>query len=162
MRTSNATKYLVLGFLILLNLALFFIPAVITRPFSHQAARPLLVAMAVKQYAPLLTALSMLGILLLVGMLWRRVSLWKKAILVLGVCLAAGAAVMARVDYFEWMFHPLLEAGFEPAETSKLDPSEMVMAVSFNQEARAYPIREMAYHHVLNDIVGGVPVVATY
>ena len=162
MNTTNATKYLAIGCLVVVNLALFFVPAVIIRPFSHQAARPLLVAMAVKQYAPLLTALSMVGILLLVGMLWRRVSLWKKAILVLGVCLAAGAAVMARVDYFEWMFHPLLEAGFEPAETSKLDPSEMVMTVGFGKAARAYPIRAMAYHHVLNDVVGGVPVVVTY
>ncbi len=162
MRTTNTTKYLALACLVLLNLALFFVPAVIIRPFSYQSPRFLVVAMAVKQYAPFLTVLSTLGILVLVGVLWRRVSLWKKAVLVLGVFLATGAAVMARVDYFEWMFHPLLAAGFEPAESSKLDTSEMVMTVAFGHEARAYPIREMAYHHVLNDVVGGVPIVVTY
>lgn len=146
----------------LLNLGLFFIPAFIIRPFAHQSARPLLVAMAVRQYAPWLTFFSTLGIVALVALLWRNVSLWKKAVLVLGVLLATGAAVMARVDYFEWMFHPLLAAGFEPAQTSKLDSSEMVMTVSFGTEARAYPIREMAYHHVLNDVVGGTPIVVTY
>jgi hypothetical protein len=28
--------------------------------------------------------------------------------------------------------------------------------------ARAYPIRSISYHHVVNDTVGGVPIVATY
>jgi len=26
----------------------------------------------------------------------------------------------------------------------------------------AYPVRLMAYHHVVPDVVGGVPIVATY
>jgi hypothetical protein len=38
----------------------------------------------------------------------------------------------------------------------------MVMAVKFGADTRAYPIVEMAYHHVLNDTVGGVPIVVTY
>jgi hypothetical protein len=38
----------------------------------------------------------------------------------------------------------------------------MILAVRIGAEARAYPIREMAYHHVLNDLVGGVPIAATY
>jgi len=159
---TNTTKSLLLAFLILLNVALFFIPAFIIRPFRAQSPGPLLVAMAVKQYAPVITVLSVLGVLFLVGSLWRSVSLWKQAVMVLGLCVAAGAAYMAHVDYFEWMFHPIRAAGFEPAETSKLGASEMVMTVSFAQDARAYPIREMAYHHVLNDVVGGVPVVVTY
>jgi Protein of unknown function (DUF3179) len=36
------------------------------------------------------------------------------------------------------------------------------MAIRCGGDARAYPISEMAYHHVLNDVVGGVPVTATY
>ena len=35
-------------------------------------------------------------------------------------------------------------------------------ACAFNGDARAYPIREMAYHHIVNDVVGGVPIAATY
>jgi hypothetical protein len=31
-----------------------------------------------------------------------------------------------------------------------------------NGDAVAYPVRQMAYHHLLNDAVGGVPVVSTY
>jgi hypothetical protein len=69
---------------------------------------------------------------------------------------------MARLNYFEWMFHPVDSAQFESASASKLDRGEMILAVRIGAEARAYPIREMAYHHVLNDVVGGVPIAATY
>ena len=31
-----------------------------------------------------------------------------------------------------------------------------------NGEAAAYPIRQLAYHHLVQDIVGGVPIVVTY
>ena len=73
------------------------------------------------------------------------------------------SAVMARLNYFEWMFHPVpRSAQFESASASKLDKSEMILAVRYGSDARAYPIREMAYHHVLNDVVGGVPVAVTY
>jgi hypothetical protein len=38
----------------------------------------------------------------------------------------------------------------------------MILAVRYSNDARAYPIREMAYHHILNDVVGGVPIAVTY
>jgi hypothetical protein len=69
---------------------------------------------------------------------------------------------MARINYFEWMFHPMDSPQFEAEAQSKLDSSEMIMAVRFGSDARAYPIREMAYHHIVNDMVGTVPVAVTY
>jgi hypothetical protein len=38
----------------------------------------------------------------------------------------------------------------------------MILAVRLGGEARAYPISQMAYHHVLNDVVAGVPIAVTY
>jgi hypothetical protein len=29
-------------------------------------------------------------------------------------------------------------------------------------EARAYPVRSLSYHHIVNDVIGGVPIAATY
>jgi hypothetical protein len=162
MRTNNLIPVLAFVLLVIATLCLFFIPAVIIRPFAPQSARGLDLAMAVRSLAPLWTLLTAGAALLVAVLLWRRVSRWSKAALVLGMCLASGAAVMARVDYFEWMFHPVPAPGFESADQAKLDPSEMVMAVRFGSDARAYPIRMMGYHHIVNDIVGGVPVVVTY
>lgn len=100
--------------------------------------------------------------LVLAVKLWAGGSRGKKVGLVLGVCLASAAAVMARVDYFEWMFHPVPAPGFQSAQDSQLDSGEMVMAVRFGDDARAYPIRAMAYHHVVNDVVNGIPITVTY
>jgi hypothetical protein len=43
-----------------------------------------------------------------------------------------------------------------------LRDDDMVLGMEANAESAAYPVRQMAYHHLVNDTVGGVPVVATY
>jgi hypothetical protein len=148
--------------LVCATLALFLIPALIIQPFRFQSPRGLLLAMAVRQHAPFWTLVTGGAAGAVAFALWWHISRWKKAVVVAGLCLTVAAAAMARVDYFEWMFHPVPVAGFEAAGSSKVDAAEMVMAVNFNGEARAYPIFEMAYHHVLNDVAGGVPVAVTY
>ena len=144
------------------GLSLFLIPAIIIRPFAYQSPGALTLAMATRQHAPLWTLVAALAAAMMAIVLWRRISSWKKPLVALALGLACAAAVMARVDYFEWMFHPVPAAGFEAADRATLDPSQMVMAVRLGADARAYPIRAMAYHHVVNDIVGGIPIAVTY
>ena len=145
-----------------IGLSLFLAPALIIRPFRFQSARALNFAMAVRQHAPIWSLAIAAGSVILAAILWRQVSLWKKVLLGAGICLVAASAAMSRVDYFEWMFHPVSVPGFEAADHAKLDSSEMVMAVRFGSDTRAYPIRAMAYHHVVNDVVGGIPIAVTY
>jgi hypothetical protein len=153
-----------LGFTLLVaaSFSLFFIPAFIIQPFRYQSPHGLVWAMTLRQHAPFWTAVFTAGAIVLAIVLWHRFSVWKRVALVLGLCLACAAAVMSRIDYFEWMFHPVPALGFESGDHAKLDSSEMVIAVRFGNDARAYPIREMAYHHVVNDVVGGVPIAVTY
>jgi membrane protease YdiL (CAAX protease family) len=146
----------------LTTIALFFIPAFIIRPFTHQAPRALLFAMAVRQRAPLSTLIADLVCLLFALAVWRTAGRWRKTLLAFTLLVVAFSAVMARLNYFEWMFHPIAGAEFLGQSESKLDPKEMVLAVRFGSEARAYPITQMAYHHVLNDVVAGVPIAVTY
>jgi hypothetical protein len=143
-------------------IALFFIPAFIIRPFRYQAPRALYIAIALRQRAPLGTLVAGLACLAAACALWRAVGIWRKALLVLALLVVTFSAVMARQNYFEWMFHPIDGPQFVAQSESKLDPKEMIMAVRFGGDARAYPISQMAYHHVLNDVVAGVPIVATY
>lgn len=142
--------------------AAFFIPAFIIRPFTYQSPRGLLLAMATRQRAPLISLVCAVATLLLVAALWRGSSKWPKVTLGTMLGLVTFAAVMSRLNYFEWMFHPVNSARFEAESASKLDKDEMIMAVRFGPDARAYPIREMAYHHILNDVVGGIPIAVTY
>jgi hypothetical protein len=94
--------------------------------------------------------------------LWGAANKWRKILLASVMVLVAFSAVMSRLNYFEWMFHPVDTPQFESASSSKLDKGEMILALRYGSDARAYPIREMAYHHVLNDVVAGVPVAVTY
>jgi hypothetical protein len=146
----------------LIAVGLFFIPAFIIRPFAHQAPRPLLLAMALRQGAALGTLIAGLACFALAFVLWRTVGRWRKTLLVLTLLVVTFSAVMARLNYFEWMFHPIAGAQFIAPAQSKLDTKEMILAVSLGSDARAYPISQMAYHHVLNDVVGGVPIAVTY
>jgi hypothetical protein len=143
-------------------IGLFFVPAFIIRPFTHQSATGLALAMALRQRAPWGTLATALLCLVLALVLWGAANRWRKIVLALVMVLVAFSAVMSRLNYFEWMFHPVPSAQFESASASKLDKGEMILAVRFGSDARAYPIREMAYHHVLNDVVAGVPVAVTY
>ncbi len=43
-----------------------------------------------------------------------------------------------------------------------LDDREPVQVVNLNGDARAYPMQIMMWHEVVNDTVGGEPVVITY
>ncbi len=48
------------------------------------------------------------------------------------------------------------------SEVEELDEAEPVVAVSINGEARAYPIRILTRHELVNDTLGGVPVTISY
>ncbi len=45
---------------------------------------------------------------------------------------------------------------------SVLDPDEQVMGISINGEQRAYSVRQLSRHEIVNDTVGGVPLAATW
>lgn len=51
---------------------------------------------------------------------------------------------------------------FEPAAGASLPPAEPVIALEIGGDARAYPLRVLLWHEIVNDVIGGVPVVVTY
>ena len=146
----------------LVAVGFFFVPAFIIRPFHHQTPAALVMAMALRQRAPWPTLAAALACFVFMLIMWRAARPWRKIFLAFVMVLVAFSAVMSRVNYFEWMFHPVDTAQFESASASKLDKGEMILAIRYGSDARAYPIREMAYHHVLNDVVAAVPVAVTY
>jgi hypothetical protein len=164
--TTSASRLRLLWILLLISAAVgtlaFFIPAYIIRPFTHQSERGLLWAMAIRQRAPIISLVAAIISFALAVPLWQSLTKWWRALLALPLLLVTFSAVMSRQNYFEWMFHPVVNAQFEPESSSKLDAKEMVLTVRYGDDARAYPISQMAYHHILNDVVGGVPIAVTY
>ena len=146
----------------LVTCALFLVPAFIIRPFAFQSPRGLMTAISIKQWAPLGAAVGFAICAVLFLMLWPKMRRWNGILVGASLLLVATCSAMTRVNYFEWMFHPVHQPGFEASSQTKLDSGEMVLTLNFNGDARAYPVREMAYHHIVNDVVGGVPVAVTY
>ncbi|MCY9785250.1 DUF3179 domain-containing protein [Nocardiopsis sp. EMB25] len=57
----------------------------------------------------------------------------------------------------------LTDPAFEDAEeVDWLEATDPVMAVSAGGEERAYPVRILIWHEIVNDTIGGVPVAVTY
>lgn len=51
---------------------------------------------------------------------------------------------------------------FQSRAENSLSDSTLVIAVTLNNEAKAYPIRYIVYHHQVRDTVGGKPIMVTY
>lgn len=137
-------------------------PMFVIQPFKHQDADALSLALQVRQWAPLLSLIAALVALLALLRIWGAQRWPAKSGALLLALLAACGAAFSRVNIFERMFAPIGQVAYWSATEAKLDSDDMVMAVRFQNEARAYPVRMMAYHHLVNDWVGGVPLVGTY
>ena len=48
------------------------------------------------------------------------------------------------------------------SEIDELGPKEPVIALTVNEETKAYPLRILMWHEIVNDTIGGVPVTVTY
>ncbi len=60
-------------------------------------------------------------------------------------------------------FVPLDQPAFLTAsETDYLPDEDLVLGLEWMGEARAYPIRMLTYHHIVNDTVAGRPLLVTY
>jgi hypothetical protein len=171
MTTGNTTRFLgrkttwaILLLITLGTLAIVLTPAWIIQPFKPQSARGLEVSYALRRWSPLLTLIALAVAVLLASWLWRgSLRWWRKAALVVVFLPLVAATWFARQNHFEWMFNPLANAAY--AKTSQAEfigDADIVMAVESNGEAAAYPVRLMAYHHLVQDVVGGTPIVATY
>ncbi|MGH2686138.1 MAG: DUF3179 domain-containing protein [Actinomycetota bacterium] len=58
---------------------------------------------------------------------------------------------------------PIDEPRFlDPAEVRGLVAQEPVISVEVNDEAKAYPVRILMWHEIVNDEIGGEPVTVTY
>jgi uncharacterized BrkB/YihY/UPF0761 family membrane protein len=149
--------------LVLLGVVLVMTPAMVIQPFKPQTPRGVAISYAMKSWSPALTFLFSIVAILLVAWLWRGMRWWRKALLIPVVLVLFGFTWLARQNHFEWMFNPLHNSQYAAAANDRfLTPDDLVLSVTRNGEAVAYPVRIMAYHHIAQDVVGGIPITATY
>lgn len=146
------------------SLAVVMIPAMLIQPFKPQTSRAVEISYLLKSWSLVITVLALVVSLAVAAWLWiGKRSWWRRSLLVLAFVPLGAAAWFAQQNHFEWMFNPLKQTAFAKADGAKeVGDADMVLAVTINGESVAYPVRQMAYHHVVHDTVGGVPIVATY
>jgi len=157
-RLGKRLLFLAAALLALASLACFAIPIYVIRPFRHQGSSELAAALFVKRIGPWLSIVCAALCAAAVVWIWKSArSRMARAVGVVLLVIAAGGAYLARLNVYEFMFHPIDVPRFDSAEKAHVDAADMVIAIQVNGDRRAYPIREIAYHHVVNDTVGGEP-----
>ena len=91
-------------------------------------------------------------------------SQWKrKWLLFFPLVIVAAAVYMTNfVMAADAMFTQPKELLLVSAAYNKVDSNRLVLGVSINGEAKAYPIRFLGYHHHIQDTVGGKTIMVTY
>jgi len=149
--------------ILLLSLAasLFFFgyPGFVMRPTRPQGAHELQLALWTSRYqhpAELICAAAALIALLFLLRAGVTRSRRIRALTFAGITvLFAGGSF---VNIFEMLFHPAGAPLFQSAREARLDADEKILAVS----THAWPVRVLAYHHIVNDTEDGVPIAVTY
>lgn len=144
--------------LLSLAAALFFLvyPNLVIQPKRFQGPHELQAALWVLRYQHiaevLCAAAAVVALLVLLRTRRSRIRAVLPAVLVF---LCTG---LSFVNIYEVMFHPAGAPQFQSARETKLDAEEKVLAIN----AHAYPVRVLAYHHIVNDTEDGIPVAVTY
>lgn len=164
LRDDRRTAWALATLLVAGGAAWVLVPVVLLHPFRAQSPTGVSLAYELRRSAPLATLAALLLLLPLLVRLWHGVARRRQWLPISALALAAAASAwFARQNHFEWMFNPVPKAEYERA--SRVDfvgDADMVVAVELAGEAVAWPVRQMAYHHLVQDTVGGTPLVSTY
>jgi hypothetical protein len=152
-----------LGLDVLLSLLVVGIPLYLIRPFVAQTEQGVAVSYVLRAWGPLLTIALLVAGLVCVVQLWKDGRIVRRLGLVVATLFLSGMVAAARWSPEESFFGPLPEPGFiEAGRAAHVEPAEMVLGITVGGRSKAYPVPILAYHHLVNDHLGGVPLVATY
>ena len=145
-------------------IALVVVPLAIDQPFGAQTPRIMALAFTMRRWSPFISLAASALVVVFAVSRWRQTRrVVVKTALAAAVAFSLGAVWLARQNPFEWMFNPMAQARYVPArDASFVTDADLVLAVTLDQDAAAYPIRQLAYHHLVNDRIGGMPAVVTY
>jgi Protein of unknown function (DUF3179) len=161
-RKSTAILLFVLGCLLLLAIEFFRVYLIMPFPGSQQADTVRL-AWSIDHYR---LPLRLLGLLLVIFPLIR---FWRHGRIAGKIALSALILFYGVIFYFfnfrfeaDKMFYQPTTKVFENAAGNKIPLDKLVIGVVINNEAKAYPIQVIGYHHQVRDTVGNTPVMITY
>ena len=57
---------------------------------------------------------------------------------------------------------PIYQPQFVPSDAAYLEPDALVIGVEINGDVKAYPVGPLVRREMVNDVVGGVPILVTW
>lgn len=104
---------------------------------------------------------GLFGLMIVIG-LFR--STWKrKWVLIFPLAIVAAVIYMTNFKMAaDHMFYQPESKLLATVLNNKVDSNRLVIGIINNEEAKAYPIQFLGYHHQVQDTVGGMPVIVTY
>jgi thiol:disulfide interchange protein len=161
-KSKLANWFLLIGVAIT-SFAMVAIPVWLIQPFAPQTDLSIEISFYLRSWSPILTILFSIFALILAILIWRNSRWFAKSALIIPLILIGFSVWFAQQNHFLWMFNPLANSSYVMTNEAKfVKDDDFVMAVDINGESVAYPILQMAYHHVVQDVVGGKPITATY
>ena len=161
---SKLFAWLGLIVIVLAAFAMVAIPVFLIQPFAPQTGRDVSLSFTLKSWSPIMTIVATVLAGGIAFWVWRNSRRWwSKAFLIIPLFVTLFCVWFAQQNHFEWMFNPLHQAKFASVPSADfVKDNEMVLAVNINGDAVAFPVLQMAYHHIAQDVVGGTPITATY
>ncbi len=101
------------------------------------------------------------SVLLLIGF---AKSTWKKKwipLLFILICSIATYFINFQMAA-DHMFYQPNSLLLKPATENKVDSNRLVIGIVINEQAKAYPIQFIGYHHLVMDSLAGKPILVTY
>jgi hypothetical protein len=93
----------------------------------------------------------------------KRSKAWKKVLTILMLILYAYVAYQFNFKFLaDKMFYQPKNKLLVSAATDTTNKDHLIIGVTINNEAKAYPIEVIGYHHQVKDTIGGEPVMITY
>jgi hypothetical protein len=142
--------------LITLNVALILMPPLVALPPVRQTPAMLAAAHLALTLAPI-TSLALAAIL---AFRFLRRRTWAMLSLLV---VAIACSALSRMNLLERVFAPARDAQTAAiTDFHDIRDTDMVIGVVIGGQSRAYPVRYLAYHHMLNDQLGPTALLPTY
>jgi hypothetical protein len=92
--------------------------------------------------------------------LWKK---WKKIVFIFVMLLYAGIFFLVNFKFLaDKMFYQPKNKNLVSSDSNKVSANKLVVGVVINNEAKAYPIEIIGYHHQVQDTIAGQPIMVTY
>jgi hypothetical protein len=101
-----------------------------------------------------------LGVIGTMYSVFKNSKWWKPALLLLPTCLII--YLFNFVMKADKMFYQPSHLLFSSTSNNKILDEKLIIGVDINGQYKAYPIQLIAYHHQVQDTIGGRPIMVTY